>query len=71
VRALDLAEPAGRTCGVAAQPPCRNLQAIVAYLETPDGVPLCYEDHGSGETMVLISLTAEKRASRRSPVRLR
>jgi hypothetical protein len=46
------------------------LQAIVAYLETPDGVPLYYEDHGFGETMVLIS-SAEKRAARKPPVRLR
>jgi hypothetical protein len=46
------------------------LQAIVAYLETPDGVPLYYEDHGSGESIVLIS-TVEKRASRKPPVRLR
>jgi pimeloyl-ACP methyl ester carboxylesterase len=30
------------------------LEAIVAYIETPDGVPLYYEDHGSGETIVLV-----------------
>jgi hypothetical protein len=29
--------------------PCHGLGAIMAYIETPDGVPLYYEDYGDGK----------------------
>src|SRR5215212_9104606 len=44
----------GETRGAAQRPRRRYPEAIVAYVETPDGVPLYYEDHGSGGAMVLL-----------------